>query len=144
MAQVPNVLALAQACLASDPDLVARAFHPYDKPAMATGDLSTVYKLAHTALEASTRVTGRADQDAKVLWLRAHARICGTSWTLQRVGQVAEASAEMDVARQESLAFGDADNLSFIEKCQGRLSRLRAEKLGAEGRSVRTRAQCTS
>lgn len=134
MAQVPKVLALSGACLADDPYLVARAFKLYEKAAKATGDLSSVYRLARAALQAAAAVPpGAAARNHEVLWLRAHARICGTSWTLQRVGQETEASAEMDAAREESSPFGDVDNLAFIDKCQGRLSRLRAEDLAATG-----------
>jgi hypothetical protein len=134
MAQVPNVLALAEVCLADEPDLVARSFHPYDKAAKATGDLSSVYLLARRALEASTHAAqGDPQRDAEVMWLRAHARICGTSWTLQRVGHEVEASEEMDTARRESLYFNHRDNLAFVDKCQGRLSRLRAERFEADG-----------
>lgn len=134
VAQVPNILALAAASLPDDPYLAARAFKPYDKASKATGDLSSVYLLARTALEgAAASPTGAPERDRELLWLRAHARICGTSWTLQRVGQEAEASAEMDAAREESLPFNDTDNLAFVDKCQGRLSRLRAERLTAVG-----------
>jgi hypothetical protein len=140
MAQVPNVLALADVCLVDDPDLVARSFLPYDKASKATGDLSSVYLLAHMALEALTHADGGADQAERTLWLRAHARICGTSWTLQRVGQEVDASIEMDAARQESEQFRALDNLAFVEKCQGRLSRLRAEQHEADGEPERAEA----
>lgn len=134
VAQVPNVLALAEASLAADPELVARAFQPYDKAAKATGDLSTVYLLARTALEALARVDGDVpERQERVLWLRAHARICGTSWTLQRVGQEHEALCEMDAAREESRPFDAVDNLAFVDKCQGRLFRLLAEQREAAG-----------
>jgi tetratricopeptide (TPR) repeat protein len=134
MAQVPNVLALCEATIRDDPFLVTRAFHPYDKAAKSTGDLSTVYLLARTVLEAAAHVpTGSPERDKRVLWLRAHARICGTSWTLQRVGQENDAAAEMDAARRESVTYHDDDNLAFVDKCQGRLSRLRAERATAQG-----------
>jgi hypothetical protein len=80
------------------------------------------------------------EQNERTLWLRAHARICGTSWTLQRVGQEGEASIEMDVARAESQPFDAVDNLAFVEKCQGRLSRLRAERHDADGESLLAQA----
>lgn len=133
MAQVPNVLALADACLDDDPHLVGRSFLPYDKASKATGDLSSVYLLARTALDALTHADHGAERVERTLWLRAHARICGTSWTLQRVGQEVDASAEMDAARRESEPFRALDNLAFVEKCQGRLSRLLAEHHGEEG-----------
>lgn len=134
VAQVPNVLALADACLTADPALVSRAFYPYDKASKATGDLSTVYLLARTAVEALARVDGDgAEHQEKVLWLRGHARICGTSWTLQRVGQEAEALVEMDAARADSRPFNAVDNLAFVDKCQGRLHRLLGEQHEANG-----------
>lgn len=135
--QVPNVLALALACAVDAPEVVARAFHPYDKAAKATGDFSCVYRLAKTAIRAAEIAGARpgldpADQ-TRFLWLRGHARICGTSWTLQRVEQIDEATAQMTRARTESIDGSAKDNLAFVDKCQGRLSRLRAEELTASG-----------
>lgn len=135
--QVTNVLALAIACAADHPDVAARAFRPYDKASKATGDFSTVYRLAHTALRAAEVAGSRSglspEEQITFLWLRGHARICGTAWTLQRVGQITEAADQMDQARIESTEGHAVDNLAFGDKCQGRLSRLRAEQLIAQG-----------
>jgi hypothetical protein len=137
VAQVPNVLALSQACARDNPDLVARAFRVYDKAAKATGDLSTVYRLAAVSLEAATNAPADGEQHRVLLELRGHARICGTAWTLQRVGQESEASVQMDYARIESEQAHSADNLAFVDKCQGRLSRLRAEASAGAGNNER-------
>lgn len=132
--QVPNVVAMTREAAVADPALAARAFRSYDKASKATGDLSAVYVLAGLSLDAAARsVVGGAAASAESLELRGHARICGIAWVQQRVGMLDDAARQMEKARNESDLAASRDNLAFVDKCQGRLSRLRGEDALAAG-----------
>lgn len=131
--QVLNVLSLATAAREHHPGLVATAFQEYDKAVKATGDLSAVYRLSKLSLDAATAVPADGADTKALLKLRGHARICGVGWVLQRVGLPQDAARQMDQARQESEQGGSRENLAFIDKCNGRLSRLTAEDLAEAG-----------
>jgi hypothetical protein len=136
--QAPNVVALAEVCLEHDPQLVAGAFRNYDKAVKASGNLTLVRRLARYAITA-TEACGQLavgppnESDKAILFLRAHARICGTSWVAQRTGEIDLAMTEMGQARIESEVAESLDNLAFIDKCTGRLKRLQAERFVEEG-----------
>jgi hypothetical protein len=136
--QAPNVVALAEVCMDHHPHLVAGSFRNFDKAVKASGNLTLVRRLARHAITA-TRATGQvvagsvAEAEKTALFLRAHARICGTSWVAQRTGELDIAMSEMAQARIESDVAESADNLAFIDKCTGRFKRLQAERFLADG-----------
>ena len=133
--QAANVEALAALCIEQDPAVVAEAFWAYDKAVKASGSFSLVRRLAQHSLRAASRLSmaGGGQGARRALELRGHARICGISWTDQRVGALNQAAEGLETARGESALAESEDNLAFIDKCQGRLSRLRAEQRQEQG-----------
>jgi len=133
-----NVLALAESQQHDRPDLVARAFVTFDKPAKAYGDLALVFRLATISDNAATDLAERgAANDAenrRLLDLRSRNKVCGTSWVLQRRGELDQASHQLIEARELAEKAGDARSSAFADKCEGRVERTRAELLPAGDR----------
>lgn len=127
-----NAYLLARALLDERPELVAETFYAFDKPVKGRGSLLLVAALAQLSLTAIARLAVRDGEfdRARLLWLRGHARICGTTWCHQRTGNFEQAAADMEASREEAVEFGHLDNVAFVDKCLGRISRLRGEVAG--------------
>jgi tetratricopeptide (TPR) repeat protein len=126
--QVPNVIALAEACLQTHPRLVARVFGDVDKLLKEMGQKHLVHDIAVLSMTAARPLAMTGDSDMKLAIIRS--LICGLAWYYQRVGDLEEAH----VAASKSLRFAaeveSKLDLAYSAKCTGRLRRLEAEAEG--------------
>ena len=101
------------------PDL----FDTLDRPMKYLGDKNLVLDVAKACIECSSGV----DLDDRTVECQARARICGTSWAYQRMGNLGLAEQEAQESVRISEGISSRKNLAFCKKCLGRLKRLRAE-----------------
>lgn len=129
--QVPNVFELGRAVLDEDPALVARLFETFDKASKAYGNLGLVQELARLSTDAVRQVAEGVrsdDERAALMALLARNHICGEAWVLQRVNELDDAEGFLAEARRLNEQSGDRTGLAFVDKCSGRLTRMRAER----------------
>ncbi|MCY3859123.1 MAG: hypothetical protein OXG25_09485 [Gammaproteobacteria bacterium] len=98
-------------------------FETLDKPMKYLGDKKFVIEVAKECIECCSGT----ELDDAALECQARAMICGTSWALQRTGQLGKAEDEARASMQISEGIGAHRNLAFCKKCLGRLLRMRAE-----------------
>ena len=114
--------------------MAARLFDVLDKPMKALGDKRFAMEVADACVQATIHEGARSKEEAEC---EARARICGLSWTHQRMGRLDLAAHEAELSIELARNLNSTKSLAFGKKCSGRLARLRAEK--AESR--RTQAE---
>lgn len=129
--QSVNARVLSELEVEHRPDLVARVFPAFDKPSKAYGDLWLTWELARLSTRAVLRAADSAttEESRELAMLRARNYICGQAWVLQRVGELDDAATLMREAAELAEFASDPRNSAFAAKCQGRLCRMRAERL---------------
>ncbi len=114
--------------------MAPRLFNVLDRPMKALGDKRLVLEVAEKCIE----VTDHPSRTPEEAECEARARICGTSWVYQRLGNLGRAADEAQLSLELSARTDSpAKNLAFCHKCNGRLARLRAEE--TDDREVRGR-----
>ena len=98
-------------------------FDTLDRPMKYLGDKRLVLDVAKACIECCSGM----DLDDKTAECQARARICGTSWAYQRMGDLGLAEQEAQQSVRVSEGISSRKNLAFCKKCLGRLKRLRAE-----------------
>ena len=107
--------------------MAPRLFDVLDRPMKALGDKRLVLEVANKCIE----VTDHPSRTPEEAECEARARICGTSWAYQRLGNLGRAADEAKRSMELSAQTDSpAKNLAFCHKCNGRLARRRAEETG--------------
>jgi tetratricopeptide (TPR) repeat protein len=130
--QVPNVIALAEACLSTRPRLVAKVFGVLDKLLKEMGKKHLVRDVAWLSKTAAQRAT-TVDREMKLAMIRS--LICGLTWYYQRVGDLEEANASAKKSYRFAQEVDSKEDLAFSAKCTGRLRRLEAENVTGNERN---------
>ncbi len=111
----------------SDPEAVALVFHVIDKELKARCSRKQVYEVAKRSIDAA-KIATRSNE---IVQAESIALICGRSWVLQRLDEVAAARLDGDRSLELAESIGDVRTVAFCHKCLGRMCRLEAET--AEG-----------
>jgi len=122
---VADAVRIASVCKKLNPVTVLGTFRALEKHLKRLGNKHLVLELATLTIGASHG----PHRDTEAVRAEAQALICGRSWALQRLDDLGQAAD----AAEKSLVLGKAvgwdRNTAFCLKCNGRLSRLRAERL---------------
>ena len=127
---VEAALALVRACYRRRPKSVVGSFHALEKPLKRLGKKHLVQELAELTI-AAARLDPRGIADVAA---QAQALICGTSWVLQRTGDLDGASLQARKSLDLGESIGDTANTAYVFKCQGRILRMQAESAQTETR----------
>jgi hypothetical protein len=111
----------------TDPEAVACVFQVIDKELKARCSRKQVYEIAKRSIDAA-KIATRSNE---IVQAESIALICGRSWVLQRVDQVAVARLDGERSLELAESIGDVRTVAFCHKCLGRMCRLEAER--AEG-----------
>jgi tetratricopeptide (TPR) repeat protein len=122
--QAQNLVAIAQGLCTKDPGLVAGLYRGIEKRLKDLGDKRLVLRLADISIHAAGRVVPQTEETARS---RAHAMVCGFSWSYQRLGKLDLALTHAKDSLDLGQKIGWVRNTAFCEKCTGRLLRLQAE-----------------
>lgn len=120
---VLEALALTRACYRRNPKSIVRVFSKLEKLLKRIGNKHLLEELADLTVAAAERPPHEVD-DAMA---RALALLCGKSWALQRMGDLAGARyyAKQNLDLCEAIPW--PRNTAFCLKCTGRIFRLEAE-----------------
>lgn len=132
--QVANVITLAEACLFTQPRLVATVFGTTDKLLKEMGKKHLVRDVALLSLLAAQRATTK-ERDMKLAMIRS--LICGLTWYYQRVGDLEQANAAATKSLYYAREVDSKLDIAFSEKCTGRLRRIEAEGLAGSARQAK-------
>ena len=123
-AQIPSVIALANACRKSHPALVSTVFREVNSHLKRIGNKKWVWETAEMSFAAANDVPGV--RPPEVVQGEIVALVCGKCWYYQRNGDLLLAKAHA----MKSLELGQMlvwpRNDAFCKKCLGRITRLEA------------------
>ena len=120
---VLEALALTRACYQINPKSIVRAFNKLEQLLKRIGNKHLLEELADITVAAAERPPHEIE-DAMA---RALALICGKSWALQRMGDLAGARYYAKLSLDLGEAIPWPRNTAFCLKCTGRIFRLEAE-----------------
>lgn len=129
--QKANLLGLIAELGVGAPQVVGSVFPRLDKILKRLGDHRLVLDIAKASIAAAR--AGGPDRENDLAEYEVRSLICGTAWVKQRIGDVQSAREDIEFALRQATDLRSVRNVAFGTKCLGRLLRMEAERLSADG-----------